>query len=152
MRYMRRGTTKVKFLTSAPVLAAPTQASLTAGVSLDVDLAALDGWQYENQPIPTPDMGSTFTSVISGEDTVGNPSMDFYDDDVTTTIYTALAKGTSGWMALLPTGQAATRPSEIWPVRVSGRNRVYDAGGNVAAMFRVQFSPSAAPTYGTQAA
>lgn len=143
-RFFRRGTSKVKWITSPAVPTAPTLAEINAGVSLDAQIAEISGFEFSNSPIQTPDLGTTFTTQIPGEDTVQNPSLTFYDDDAASTIRTALAKGTSGYIIFCPYGITATKRSEIWPAKSTGVNDVWTAG-NEAAKYQVTIAVTGVP-------
>ena len=143
-RFFRRGVSKLKFL---PAWAGtnPTAPELTAGTSLDAALADISGFEFANTPIPTPDLGTTFTSTIPGEDTTQNPTITFYDDDAGSAIRTAIPKGTAGFLAFMPYGQVATKRVEKWPIKVTGINDAWTAA-NEAAKFVAGFAVTAAPT------
>jgi len=146
--YFRRGVSTVVWLTVAPAaLAAPTQAELTAGSDITSQVADLAGWDFSNAPITTPKLSTTFDTSIVGPDTTGGPEITFYDSDTAPVPNprTLLAKGNVGWMCLLPTGQAATKPSNIFPVTSTGVNDEWTLGAE-AAKFKVQLAVSTAPT------
>lgn len=152
-RFMRKGTTKVYFLTTLPAPAAPTTAQITAGTALTDQISEINGFTYANSPIDTPDMGNAFVTKISGEDTVENSSIVFYEDKLTNPISTALAKGVNGFILIFPTGIAGANPaagdkSESWPVQIASNARQYQAG-NEAARYTVSFANTGAPVAGT---
>jgi hypothetical protein len=144
-RYFRRGKSKVRFLPAVANAAAPTAGELTAGTDLTVSIADIAGFGYNNGPIATPDLNSTFTSSIPGEDTTDDSSITFYDDDTSTTIRTLLAKGVSGYIMRMPYGQVTAKRAEIWPVTSTGVNDTWSTG-NDAAQFQVGFAITATPT------
>jgi hypothetical protein len=151
-RFMRKGVTKVYFATTVTP-AAPTTAQITAATPLTDSISEINGFSFANSPIDTPDMGSAFVSKISGEDTVENSSIVFYEDKTTNPIQTALAKGTNGYIVIMPTGIAGGTPAagdktETWAVQVSSNARSYTAG-NEAARYAVAFANTAAPVSGT---
>lgn len=150
-RYMRRGVTKVAFVPTISNKAAPTQAEINAGTDLEADLGEINGAAFANSPIETPNLLDTFTPKIVGVDEAEDPDLLFYERDDATTIWAALAKGTTGYLVFMPTGQASTKPSDVWPVRVGSRARQYSVG-NDPARFRVVFSTTDPPVEGTQAA
>lgn len=142
-RFYRRGVSKTKWL---PAVAgtSPTRVEITAGVDLSPSVAAINGFQFTNSPIATPDLSDSFDSQITGPDAVGDSSMDFYDDDTATTIRTALAKGTAGFMILFPYGDVVTKRLEKWPATSTGVNDAYSMDA-VAAQFNTQFAITARP-------
>lgn len=132
-KFFRRGKSKIYFLTA---VAAPqtgvTTAELTAGTDLSASLADVSGFTLTNSPISVPDLSTVFTSQIDGEDTTADSTITFNDDDSVVTIRTALAKGTVGYMILLPYGTAATKRCEVWPVKTTGINDQWSVGNDPA--------------------
>lgn len=144
-RFFRRGVTKVRFLpTIAATTGVPTRAEITAGTDLTPNLAEMSGWQLTNSPIAVPNMADAFTSQISGEDTVSDSSLTFYDDDTVAGVRTTLAKGTSGFIMVLPYGDVATRRSQTYPIKTTGVNDEFSVG-NDAARFVVGVAVTGTP-------
>jgi len=155
-RFMRKGVTKVYFVPTISSVTAATVAEVTAGTELGSELADVSGFAFTNNPISTPDMDNQFVSQITGEDTADQSSLTFYEDDTSTTIKDALAKGTAGYVLFYYAGLAGASPAaadeyEAFPVTVSAAPRLYSAG-NEAAQFRVDFAITAVPQEGTTAA
>lgn len=142
-RFYRRGVSKTKW---APAVAgtSPTRAEITAGIDASPSVAAINGFQFSNSPIATPDLSDNFDSQITGPDTVGDSSIDFYDDDTATTIRTTLAKGTPGFWILMPYGDVPTKRCEKWPATSLGVNDAWSMDA-VAAQFNVQFAITSRP-------
>lgn len=144
-RYFRRGKSKLRYLPAVANAAAPTTPEITAGTDLTISVADVNGFGYNNSPIATPDLNSTFTSSIPGEDTTDDSTITFYDDDTSTTLRTLLAKGVSGYIARMPYGQVTAKRVEVWPITSTGVNDVWTVG-NDAAQFVVGFAVTATPT------
>lgn len=150
-RFMRRGKSKIKFtatLTDSTSPYAATLAEINAAVALSVDAADISGLSFSNSPIDTPDLETSFTSTIPGEDTVESTSLSFYDRDqnaASNAIRTALVKGSTGYLLVFPYGQVAGRRMEIWPVQSTGDNDEWSFG-NDPARYVVGFAVTAAPT------
>jgi hypothetical protein len=142
-RYFRRGVSKIKW---APAVAgsSPTRPEITAGVDLSPSVAAINGFQFTNAPIATPDLSDNFDSQITGPDTAGDSSLDFYDDDTSTTVRTTLAKGTAGYILLMPYGDVATKRVEVWSVTSLGVNDAWSMDAT-AAQFNIQFAITKRP-------
>lgn len=155
-RFMRKGTTKVYFVPTIASLSAATAVEVGAGTALHTQLAEINGFSFANSSIDTPDMANTLVTKISGEDTLENSSMGFYEaKSGTDTIKTALTKGTSGYVVIFYRGIAGATPAagdkyEVWSVEVASNSRKYSVG-NEAATFMVAFTPTAAPVEGTLA-
>jgi hypothetical protein len=140
MRFNRKGVTRIKFLpnvASADLL--PTRAEISAGTDLTDGVRSIDGWSLENQPIETPDMGSTFVSKIDGDDSAADSSLGFYEDNTLDDIETDLAKGTTGVMAIFSKGDVpGGKGLDLFPVKVASNSKAYSTD-NEAAQINVQF-------------
>lgn len=143
-RRFRRGFSKVHFLPAVAGVS-PTRPEITAGTDLTPQLTAMAGFQLSNSPIPTPNLAEKFTSQIEGEDTVADSSITFLDDDTVSTIRTALAKGTSGFIVLFPYGDVPTKRCEVWAITSTGVNDEWSVG-NDPARFAVGFAVTKTPT------
>lgn len=143
-RYFRRGVSKVKW---APAVAgtSPTRPEITAGVDLSASIAGINGFQFSNSPIATPDLSDNFDSQITGPDAAGDSSLDFYDDDTSSTIRTTLAKGTAGCLLMMPYGDVPTKRCEVWRVTSLGVNDAWSMDA-AAAQFNIQFAVNTRPT------
>jgi hypothetical protein len=149
-RFMRKGTSKVYWVPTIANLTAPTVAEITAGTVLTLQIAEITGFTFTNNPIDTPDMGSSFVSKIPGEDTVDTSSFRFYEDKTSNPIRTVLAKGAIGYIVFFPAGTVGANPAvadkaEVWPVTVASNARAYSAG-NEAASYNVVLSNTAPPS------
>jgi hypothetical protein len=143
-RFFRRGVSKVRWL-PAQAGTSPTRPEITAGVDLSVAIAAINGFQFTNAPIATPDLSDNFDSQITGPDQAGDSSFDLYDDDTISTIRTALAKGTAGIALLMPYGDVPTKRCESWYATSLGVNDAWSMDAT-AAQFNVQFAITRRPT------
>lgn len=150
-RFMRKGITELYFVPTISNPAAPTVAEITAGTDLEDQLAEINGFSFSNSPIDTPDMGDAFVSKIPGEDTVDSSDMTFYEDDTSNPIKTALAKGTTGYVAIFYAGLVtADTPAigdkcDVWPCQVASNSRMYTAD-NEAAKYQVVFTLTDSPS------
>lgn len=144
-RYFRRGTSKFRFAAVAPAdPAAPLLSEVNAAVDLSPDVFDWAGWTVENARITTPDLATDFDSSIGGPDQPGNPSLSIYERLGETVYWTALEKGTTGFMYFCPEGVAATKPIETWPVVVVNRSRQPNTGAE-AASFVAAFGVTSKP-------
>ncbi|MEU8682980.1 hypothetical protein [Streptomyces sp. NPDC048611] len=148
-RFSRKGVTKVLFLEEiAATTLIPSRAELTGATKLTKSIAAIDGFQLENNEIETPDMESTFDSKIPGSDSVGDSSITFYEDDSTSTLEEALAKGTEGFVVFLRKGDVPTSKSmDIFPARVASQSSEYTVD-NESAKWMTRFSITDQPVLG----
>ncbi|MGV9891738.1 phage tail tube protein [Streptomyces sp. NPDC003395] len=147
-RFNRKGVTKILFAeTIASTTYMPTAAELTGATDYTKQIAAVDGFSLENQEIETPDMASTFVSKIPGDDSAADSSLTFYEDDVTDTIETDLAKGTTGFVIICRKGKApSTKGMDVYPVRVASNSAAITAD-NEAAKIQVKFSITDRPLF-----
>jgi hypothetical protein len=144
-KFFRRGVTKVRFLPAVANSSAPTAPEIAAGTDITPALAGMSGFQLSNAPIAVPNMQDVFTPQIPGEDTVADSSLEINDDNASSTIRTALAKGTSGFVLLQPYGATSAKRCEVWPVTVTGFNDVYSVD-NTPAKSMAGFAVTATPT------
>lgn len=143
-RYFRRGKSLIRFSPTLASATAVTRAEITSSTNLTPSIAEVSGFSFSNSPIAVPDLGSTFTSTIAGEDTAEDSSLTFYDDDTTTTLRSLLVKGTKGYLIMFPVGDVPTRRAEIWPIESTGAADEWTAG-NDPARFTVAFGITAPP-------
>lgn len=130
-RFTRRGVAKIYFCATAanPV----TRPNIAAGTDLTSFIADMSGWNLENQPIPTPDMGSDFESSIPGTNQAGDSSFTFYEDLDAETLDTLLPKDTSGVVVIMRKGDKPTSHSlDRFEVRVASKSPEYSAGNDPA--------------------
>ncbi|MGW0948431.1 phage tail tube protein [Streptomyces sp. NPDC002623] len=148
MRFNRKGITKIKFVpTIASDALLPTRAEISAGNDLTDGIHSIDGWNLENQPIETPDMGSTFVPKIDGDDSAADSSLGFYEDNTLDDIETDLAKGTTGFMCIFSKGDVpAGKGLDVFPVKVASNSKAYSTD-NEAAKINVQFVITDRPAF-----
>ena len=143
-KFFRRGISKVHF---CPTVAgtSPTRPEITAGTALSPSIVEMSGWTLSNSPIPTPNLNDRYTAQIPGEDTTPDSTFTLDDDDAASTIRTALAKNTTGFIILMPYGDVPTKRLEKWPVTVTGFNDTWSTD-NTPARSVVGFAITAVPT------
>ncbi|MGW3657204.1 phage tail tube protein [Streptomyces sp. NPDC005151] len=146
-RFMRRGVTKIHFLSDITAATnIPTRQEITTGTDLSGAISDIAGWSLGNSPIDTPDLGSTLTTSIPGEDKADASTLTFYEDKAGDTIETLLSKGEEGFVVILRKGDVpASKSMDIFPVRVASRAPAYSAGSD-PAKFTVTFAVSDKPT------
>jgi hypothetical protein len=145
-RFSRKGRAKILFLpTIAATTYLPVRSELTGATKLTKRVAEVEGFALENQEIETPDLESTFTSKIPGDDSAADSSLTFYEDDADNTLEEALAKGTTGFIVILRQGDVpASKTMDIWPVRVASKSPAITVD-NESAKFTVRFSITDTP-------
>lgn len=147
-RFLRRGITKIYWLTKLDNPKKPSRENISEPNRLDLTdaVASIDGWTLENEAIETPDMGSTFNSSIPGDDKADDSSLTFYEDRFDDTIEQHLRKGAEGWIVLLRKGDIPGSPSlDAFPATVATRAASYTTD-NEAAQFKVSFTITDEPS------
>lgn len=148
-RFFRRGVSKIYWAAAVTVdeetdeLSA-TRPQLDDAEDISKHIANINGFQLNNSPIATPDLDDTFTGQIDGEDTTADSSLTLYDDDAVEAIRAAIAKGSEGFLLLLPYGDIPGKRMEIWPAKSTGVNDEWDLG-NTAAQYAAGFAISRRP-------
>jgi hypothetical protein len=141
-RYVRAGLDRWLFAPAIANKAAPTRAEITASTVLTGQLSDVNGFQYKNNPEKVPDYSSAFDKEVPGFDSSDASSLGFWDDAASTTIRTALAKNTVGFIVRMPYGDTPTKRATVWPVRSTGPNDSTERG---PAKFTVGFSVEDTP-------
>lgn len=145
-RFSRKGVTKILF---SPTIAAasyiPTRTELGAATPLTKAIAAVEGFALENQEIETPDLESTFTAKIPGDDQAADSTLTFYEDDTVSTLEETLAKGTTGFIIILRKGDLpASKSMDVYPVRVASKSSAITVD-NESAKWMAKFSITDTP-------
>lgn len=144
IRFFRRGVSAIKFL-PAVAGSSPTRAEINAGTDMTGQVADINGFMLNNNPITTPDLLTTFDSQIDGPDSTADSSLVMYDLSDSATIRTAVAKGTNGFLVLFPYGDAVGKRLEVWPVRSTGVNDQWSMAAD-PARYLVGFAVTLKPT------
>ncbi|MDQ8706863.1 hypothetical protein RCO28_30985 [Streptomyces sp. LHD-70] len=142
-RFMRRGITKIFWLKEIHATAqTPTRAELSRpnATELTEAISDVEGWALTNEAIETPDLSSTFTSSIPGEDKAEDSSFTFYEDKVSDDVEQLLPKGAKGWVVFLRKGDVpGSKSMDVFPAQVASRSAQYNTG-NEAAKFQVSYT------------
>ena len=154
-KFIRKGITKIFFVEGEEVfddMTAPDlSAELDTAVELTCDIAEISGFSYQNNPVEVPDMCTTFTPKIPGEDTADDSEMTFYEDDTANNVWDTLVKGTHGYILFFSTGAGdetdpiiAGDECEIWPVSVAKQTREFTVA-NDPARYMISFTVTSRP-------
>ncbi|MFJ2198980.1 hypothetical protein [Streptomyces violaceusniger] len=145
-RFLRRGISKILWVPDLNDPKYPSRREITDAFALTDAVSDIEGWALENDPIETPDMGSTFNSSIPGNDKAENSSLTFYEDRFSDAIEQQLPKGAKGYVVLLRKGDLpGSRSVDVFPVQVATRAATYSTG-NEAAKFKVDFTITDEPS------
>ncbi|MBT2366173.1 hypothetical protein J7E88_12855 [Streptomyces sp. ISL-10] len=139
-RFLRRGISKILWVPDLNDPKYPSRREITSAFAVTDAVSDIEGWALENDPIETPDMGSTFNSSIPGNDKAENSSLTFYEDRFSDAIEQQLPKGAKGYVVLLRKGDLpGSRSVDVFPTQVATRAATYSTG-NEAAKFKVDFT------------
>lgn len=140
-RYIHPEVAKVYWLsTVAAANAIPTRAELNAGTDVTREVADAPGWEVSADRQPVPDLGSKFTSRISGRINPGDSQIAFWADQQTTgDIRALLSRGDQGYITILHGGDVAGQLGDNYPVEVSAISKPLMIGGEPARI-NVDFS------------
>ncbi|GHJ28578.1 hypothetical protein TPA0910_30110 [Streptomyces hygroscopicus subsp. sporocinereus] len=145
-RFLRRGISKILWSKDLNDPKYPSRREINSAFGLTDAVSDIEGWALENDPIETPDMGSTFNSSIPGNDKAENSSLTFYEDRFSDAIEQQLPKGAKGYVVLLRKGDLpGSRSVDVFPVQVATRAATYSTG-NEAAKFKVDFTITDEPS------
>ncbi|BDM67523.1 hypothetical protein HEK616_10100 [Streptomyces nigrescens] len=145
-RFLRRGISKILWVKDLGDPKYPSRREINGAYGLTDAVSDIEGWALENDPIETPDMGSTFNSSIPGNDKADKSSLTFYEDRFSDAIEQQLTKGAKGYVVLLRKGDLpGSRSVDVFPVQVATRAATYSTG-NEAAKFKVDFTITDEPS------
>lgn len=145
-RFLRRGISKILWAPELKDPKYPSRREIAGAFALTDAVSDIEGWALENDPIETPDMGSTFNSSIPGNDKAENSSLTFYEDRFSDAIEQQLPKGAKGYVVLLRKGDLpGSRSVDVFPVQVATRAATYSTG-NEAAKFKVDYTITDEPS------
>lgn len=139
------GTIEVAFVTTEPAsLAAPTAAEIAAGVDVvgsdqNEQLNEIEGFEEQPTVLPVEGYDSNLVGTVSGQQTVPESKLTFVKDTTVETIWSALSKGTTGWLIFMPYGDSTGSFCRTFAVTVS--SRVPRWGRNVVHLYDVNFAP-----------
>ncbi|MGH3679086.1 MAG: hypothetical protein ACRDT2_01985 [Natronosporangium sp.] len=143
-RYFNRGTSVVVFATAVANKNSPTRVEINAGTDLSNEINEIDGWTVTGETIETPDLGTTFTSTISGSTSADDSSLTLYADVTGADARTLMPRGTNGFVLWMDGGDIAGRKMDVFPVRVTsvGKPRTTD---DEAATVTIQYAITSEP-------
>lgn len=145
-RFLRRGISKILWSKSLNDPKYPSRREINGAFDVTDAVSDIEGWALENDPIETPDMGSTFNSSIPGNDKAENSSLTFYEDRFSDAVEKQLHKGAEGFVILLRKGDLpGSRSVDVFPAQVATRAATYSTG-NEAAKFKVDFTITDEPS------
>ncbi len=152
-RYVFEGTGEVHLVPTISSSGAPTATELNAGTELTEEMIGDLVLPFEGTPTDTADMSSTFNKQVAGDDggTPGTFTIHKHQLLAADTVFTALVKGTSGYLCVAQRGLAGATWAigdevDVWPIEVSGRVVLYGRGTNARAAITVAITDE--PTEG----
>lgn len=143
-RYFDPEVTKCYFVPTIATKSAPTRTEMDAGTDLSAEIADLSGWMVAGEAIPTPDLGSKFTSSIDGRVQAEDSSLTFYASDDGVDVRAVLPRGTNGFILWMDGGDVPANKMDVFPVRVLSNGKMRNLS-NEAAKIQVQFTITSTP-------
>lgn len=143
-RYFDPEVTVVYYVPTIANKNSPTRTEMDAGTDLTAEIADLSGWVVAGEALPTPDMGSKFTSSIDGRIQAEDSSLTFYADQTGVDVRAVLPRGTNGFVLWLDGGDVAGNLMDVFPVRVLSNGKLRNLS-NEAAKIQVQFTVTSTP-------
>jgi hypothetical protein len=137
VRYINPETTKVLWVPSVAVKTAITRAEINAGTDLSREVADNSGWVLSSNQIDTPDMGSKFTSKISGRITADDSSLSLYASSNSVDARSLMPRTTTGFVVWMDGGDVPGQKCDVFPVVVSSVGKPRSVGEEPA---RLNFS------------
>lgn len=129
VRYIPPGTRQYYWVTDIEDKNNPTRVELDAGTDLTTEIAAVEGFQVTSEAVDTPDVGTVFTSKITGRTTADDSSFTLYlssDSDDSRSLF---ARGDDRFMVIFPEGDdegLGTATMDVFPVRVGSTPKLQD--------------------------
>lgn len=130
--FFRRGSGAKIMWAPAVVGTSPTRAEITAAADVTPQLNGVNGVKLNNAPIAAPNMAERFTPQIDGPDNVDTSTLVLLDDTASSTLRTAMAKGSVGALLLFPYGDVPTKRMEVWRGKTTGVNDEWTVGDEPA--------------------
>lgn len=118
LRYFPPGTRKVYWVPAIGNYLAPLRSELNAGVDLSSEVSAMTGWSVTSAALDVPDMGTRFTSQISGRLTSATNDITCYTSVNSNDARTLLIRGTNGFIVLMWEGDVVGQKMDVFPVQV----------------------------------
>lgn len=145
-RYIDPAVTKCYYVpTIAAANLTPTRVELNAGTDLSPQVADWSGWTVTSNLVDTPDLGTTFTSKITGRTESADSSLTMYASKNGVDVRALLPRLTTGYIVFMDGGDIAANKCAVYPVTVSSCSLVRTVSGTEAAKVMVQFAITAQP-------
>jgi len=145
-RFFHRGKTKVYWLTTiAATTFIPTRAELNAGTDLSNEVADWSGWTITSGEIPTPALGTVFTSKIGGALDIEDSSITLYADKEGADARSLMPRDTNGFIVIMDGGDVAANKADSFKVRVRsvGKGRsLGEEAGTVIVSYSITAEPA----------
>lgn len=144
-RFIQPGVTVVLLLPAVADISAPTRAEMDAGTDISDEIADWSGWNKQTTSVPTPSLGSRFTSSIPGRQTSEDSSFTVYGDKAGTDIRTVVTEDSEWFVMFMDGGDVATQVADVYPARCSSVSKVRNAAGDAALQVRTDFTITRPP-------
>lgn len=144
-RYINANVTKCYYLPDvAAANLTPTRAEMNAGTDLSFQISDINGWLVAGNDVETPDLGTTFTSMIPGRTKADSSSITLYAATTGVDVRTLLPRGTAGFIMWCDGGDVAGQKADVFPIRVRSNGKSRSTGEDPAKI-TVECSITAQP-------
>lgn len=143
-RYIHPAVAVVIWVDTIADIHAPTRVELDAGTDLTGEIADAPGWGVSANRVPTPDLGTKFTSRIAGRIDPEDGQIVFYTSSDGEDIRTLLGLGDRGNLVICYAGDVEDHPASVFPVEVTALSEPLSVAGDPAQL-TIDFAETAEP-------
>lgn len=133
-RYIHPAVATVIWADTIDDIHAPTRSEIDAGTDLTGEIADAPGWGVSANRVPTPDLGTKFTSRITGRIDPEDGQIVFYASVGGEDIRALLGLGDRGNLIICYSGDVEDYPASVFPVEVAALSEPLSVAGDPAQM------------------
>lgn len=138
-RFIDPGSSRIYWVATIAVLAAPTRVELDAGVDVSGEVAEIGGFALQSEVNATQAFNQEFMTEKPGVlRTTGPPQMVMYADQGGNDIRQLWSRMDTGNIVLLHGGDVAGHLMDVWPVQIAAVSKTFSTQD--AAFVAVQFT------------
>lgn len=147
-RYIPDGTRQYYWVTSISSKSAPTRAELDAGHDLTGEIAEVTGFTVSTDMVDAPDLGTRFTSQISGRIKAADSSITLYLSDDSDDARSLLTRDATGFVVQFPEGDddgaSGTLTMDVFPATIASVSKSTKMGdpGTMEVSFTITSEPA----------
>jgi hypothetical protein len=147
-RYIPDGTRQYYWVSSIASKSAPTRAELNAGHDLTGEIAEVSGFTVSTDMVDAPDLGTRFTSQISGRIKAADSSITLYLSDDSNDARSLLTRDLKGFVVQFPEGDddgvSGTLTCDVFPATIASASKTTKMGdpGQLEVSFTITSEPA----------